>query len=104
MKWQRPTDSAREAEDELLESYAPSTSIGTMKPRGIQPSISCSAKPESLEKWVQKCAKRFVSQPKLKDALELLRRVAEQDTEPGPLSGGKRIARGVATGRTRFSA
>jgi IS5 family transposase len=52
-----------------------------------------------LEAWVAKSAKSQASAPPLKDALELLRRVVEQDTEPDPPRGGRRIIDGVAPDR-----
>src|SRR5262249_38756365 len=49
-----------------------------------------------LESWVSKRAKKEASEPPLKDALGLLRRVVDQDTEPDPEGGGVRIKEGVA--------
>lgn len=52
-----------------------------------------------LEQWVTKRAKKESEQPPLKDAIDLLRRVVDQDTEPDPSSGGPRIKEGVAHDR-----
>jgi IS5 family transposase len=52
-----------------------------------------------LEKWVANKAKKESSTPPLKDALALLRRVVDQDTEPDPPRGGRRIVEGVAPDR-----
>jgi len=53
---------------------------------------------ERLEKWVTARVDRAESPP-LDEALTLMRRVAEQDTEPDPPSGGVRIAKEVAADR-----
>lgn len=52
-----------------------------------------------LEAWVVKKARQESTESPLKDALELLRRVVEQDTEPDPPGGGRRIIEGVAPDR-----
>jgi hypothetical protein len=53
-----------------------------------------------LEAWVARRAKKQTQEPPLKDALELLRRVVDQDTEPDPSGGrGPRIKQGVANDR-----
>lgn len=57
------------------------------------------AEVSALESWVAKRAADESSRPPLKDALELLRRVVDQDIEPDPSSGGRRIRDGVAENR-----
>jgi hypothetical protein len=52
-----------------------------------------------LERWVAKRAKKEAAEPPLKDALGLLRRVVDQDTEPDPEGGGARTKDGVAPNR-----
>jgi hypothetical protein len=53
-----------------------------------------------LETWVVRRAKKESQKPPLKDALELLHRVVDQDTEPDPSGGGgPRIKEGVAHDR-----
>lgn len=53
-----------------------------------------------LETWVQRRAKEQTQKPPLKDALALLHRVVDQDTEPEPPGGGgPRIKEGVAHDR-----
>lgn len=52
-----------------------------------------------LRTWVEKHVADFVSEPPLKEALDALRQVIEQDTEPDPSGGGPRIRRGVAKDR-----
>jgi Transposase DDE domain/Transposase domain (DUF772) len=52
-----------------------------------------------LEAWVAKKASNEASVPPLKDALTVLRRVVEQDTEPDPPRGGRKIIDGVAVDR-----
>lgn len=52
-----------------------------------------------LEAWVAKKASKEASVPPLKDALAVLRRVVDQDTEPDPPRGGRRIVEGVAVDR-----
>lgn len=52
-----------------------------------------------LESWVARRAKKEAGVPPLKDALVLLRRVVEQDTEPDPPDGRPRIKEGVAPDR-----
>jgi len=51
-----------------------------------------------LEDWVAQRAKKEVAEPPLKDALALLRRVVDQDTEPDPPDGRPRIKEGGGTG------
>lgn len=52
-----------------------------------------------LEAWVAKKAARESTESPLKEALTLLRRVVDQDTEPDPPRGGRRITQGVAPER-----
>lgn len=53
-----------------------------------------------LETWIEKRAKASVTEPPLKDALQLLHRVIAQDIEPDPSGGGKqRLRDGVAEDR-----
>jgi hypothetical protein len=52
-----------------------------------------------LESWVARRAKKEAGVPPLKDALVLLRRVVEQDTEPDPPDGRPQIKEGVAPDR-----
>jgi hypothetical protein len=52
-----------------------------------------------LEDWVANRAKKQAAEPPLKDALALLRRVVDQDTEPDPPDGRPRIKEGVAVDR-----
>jgi hypothetical protein len=52
-----------------------------------------------LEQWVAQRAKKESGEPPLKDAVELLRRIVDQDTEPDPSGGGPRIKQGVAHDR-----
>jgi len=52
-----------------------------------------------LQAWVAKKAAKPSTVPPLKDALSLLRRVVEQDTEPDPPRGGHKIIEGVARDR-----
>lgn len=52
-----------------------------------------------LERWVSKRASEESSEPPLKDALQVMRRVVEQDTEPDPSGGGHRIKEGVSEDR-----
>lgn len=54
---------------------------------------------ERLEKWVATNVSDAAGQPPLKEALATLRQVIEQDTEPDPSGGGRRIRRGVASDR-----
>lgn len=53
---------------------------------------------DALQAWVAKHAGDKVHEKPLRDALQALRRVLEQDLEPDP-SGGMRIRRGVARDR-----
>lgn len=54
-----------------------------------------------LKAWVDTKLGDFKEQPPLKEALELLAKVVEQDLEPDPGGGGgRRIARGTAKDRT----
>lgn len=52
-----------------------------------------------LEAWVAKRAEKESSESPVKDALALLRRVVDQDTEPDPPRRGRRIKKGVAPDR-----
>ncbi len=52
-----------------------------------------------LENWVERRAQEHASKPPLKDALELLERVVEQDLDPEPPDGEPRIADDVAQER-----
>lgn len=52
-----------------------------------------------LEIWVSRRAREQSAQPPLKDALELLERIVDQDLEPEPPDGGPRIADKVAKDR-----
>lgn len=52
-----------------------------------------------LEAWVVERASEAVEQPPVQDALELLRKVVDQDTEPDPPSKGRRIKQGVPRDR-----
>lgn len=52
-----------------------------------------------LENWVERRAQDYASKPPLKDALELLERVVEQDLDPEPPDGEPRIAEDVAQER-----
>jgi hypothetical protein len=54
---------------------------------------------ERVEKWVADHAAEQAATPPLKEALGALHRVLEQDLEPDPTSGEKRIRRGVAKDR-----
>ena len=53
----------------------------------------------SLEAWVAARAGEATHEPPLREALALLRRVVEQDLEPDPGTGAKRIKKGVAKDR-----
>ncbi len=53
----------------------------------------------ALQAWVEKRTKKAATRPPLSDALELLRQVAEQDTEPDPPTGGRKLKKGVAQNR-----
>jgi len=44
----------------------------------------------ALESWVERHAQEHRGEPPLKDDLELLRAIVEQDTEPDPSGGGER--------------
>ena len=57
------------------------------------------AEVSALEAWVAKRAKKQSSVPPLSDALALLHRVVEQDTEPDPPTVSRRIKDGVAADR-----
>jgi hypothetical protein len=52
-----------------------------------------------LERWVAKRASDESGKPPLKDALEVMRRVVDQDTEPDPSGRGHRIKDGVSKER-----
>lgn len=54
---------------------------------------------QSLRAWVAKHLADHAKQPPLKQALDLLARVVEQDIEPDPDGGGSRIVRGTAKDR-----
>lgn len=54
---------------------------------------------ERLDAWAQKRLKEQATKPPVSDALEILRRVVEQDLEPDPEGGGLRIRDGVAHDR-----
>lgn len=54
---------------------------------------------QSLRTWVREHLAEHAKQPPLKQALDLLVRVVEQDIEPDPDGGGSRIARGTAKDR-----
>lgn len=54
---------------------------------------------EALEQWVETNLSSEASKPPLQDQLALLEQLREQDLEPDPGSGGRRIARGVAKDR-----
>ena len=56
------------------------------------------AEVSALETWIAKRAGDNASKPPLKDALQILRKVVDQDIEPDP-SGGSRIRDGVAEDR-----
>lgn len=51
---------------------------------------------ERLDDWVTKRHGEKATKPPVSDALELLRRVVDQDLEPDPGGGGRRIRQGVA--------
>lgn len=57
------------------------------------------AEVERLRAWVDRNLADAKEQPLLKEALELLAKVVEQDLEPDPDGGGKRVARGTAKDR-----
>jgi IS5 family transposase len=52
-----------------------------------------------VEQWVATHAKAQAEEPMLRDALVALRKVLEQDLEPDPTTGRRRIKRGVAKDR-----
>jgi hypothetical protein len=54
---------------------------------------------DRVEQWVSAHATQQATEAPLKEALASLRRVLEQDLEPDPSRGGKRIRRGVAKDR-----
>lgn len=54
------------------------------------------AEVDRVEAWVAQHASTLASEPPLRDALALLRRVLQQDLEPDPTTGRVRIRRGVA--------
>lgn len=54
---------------------------------------------DRLRVWVEKNVADAISRPPLKEALDVLRQVIDQDTEPDPAGGGARIRRGVAKDR-----
>ena len=53
----------------------------------------------ALEGWVAKKTKKKPAPPALTDALDLLRKVVDQDTEPDPPKKGRRIKQGVPPDR-----
>lgn len=57
------------------------------------------AEVDRVESWVAKHAKEQAGEAPLRDALSALRRVLEQDLEPDPTTGGKRVKQGVAKDR-----
>jgi hypothetical protein len=54
---------------------------------------------DRVERWVATHATKEAAEAPLKEALAALRRVLEQDLEPDPTTGAKRIKRGVAKDR-----
>ena len=54
---------------------------------------------ERLDAWVQKRLEGSAEKPPVSTALELLRKVVDQDLEPDPDGGGRRIRDGVAHDR-----
>lgn len=54
---------------------------------------------ETLEHWVETNLSNQANKPPLQDQLALLEQLREQDLEPDPGGGGRRIARGVAKDR-----
>lgn len=54
---------------------------------------------ETLEAWVQNNLEQEVDKPPLREHLELLERLREQDLEPDPSGGGRRVKDGVAKDR-----
>lgn len=54
---------------------------------------------DALERWVAKRAAKESTVPPLKDSLEMLRRVVNQDIEPDPAGGGRRVKEEVAKER-----
>lgn len=54
---------------------------------------------ERLRAWVAEQLADKVAKSPMKEALDLLARVVEQDLEPDPDRGGQRIRKGVASGR-----
>jgi hypothetical protein len=54
---------------------------------------------DRVEAWVAKHAGDVASEPAMQEAVAALSRVLEQDLEPDPSGGGKRIKRGVAKDR-----
>ena len=57
------------------------------------------AEVDRVEAWVTRHAEAQASEPPLREALASLRRVLEQDLEPDPTTGRKRIRQGVAKNR-----
>lgn len=57
------------------------------------------AEVDRLDAWVTKHARAHAGKSPLKDALALMHRVVNQDTEPDPGGGGVRITEGVARDR-----
>lgn len=54
---------------------------------------------EALEEWVRTHFGQEANEPPLREHLELLARLREQDLEPDPSGGGPRVKRGVAKDR-----
>lgn len=54
---------------------------------------------DALERWVARRAAEAVKAPPLKDSLELLRKLVDQDIEPDPSGQGRRIKQEVAKDR-----
>jgi hypothetical protein len=54
---------------------------------------------DRLERWVAAQSPTAQAAPALQEALTALRAVLTQDLEPDPITGGRRILRGVAKGR-----
>jgi hypothetical protein len=54
---------------------------------------------DRLQSWVENNLGNSASAPPVKEALDVLRQVIAQDSEPDPVGGGARIKRGVAKDR-----
>ena len=57
------------------------------------------AEVDAVEEWLATHARDEMDKPPLKEAVQTLRKVLEQDLEPDPSRGGRRIKRGVAKDR-----